>query len=67
MNEKATNRKEGYYWVKTEHGNWHIALWNTSGKYYWKVCWHKFAMYDEDFLEIDENKIEKGKKVEIEV
>lgn len=51
----ATDRKQGYYWVKTEHGNWHIALWNTDfGNNRWKVCWHKFAMYDEDFLEIDE-------------
>lgn len=54
------NRKEGYYWVKTENENWHIAYWNTTlGRYYWTVCWHKFAMYDNDFVEIEENLITK--------
>ena len=48
------NRKEGYYWVRTVHENWHIAHWNAKGKYYWTVCWHKFAMHDEDFIEINE-------------
>lgn len=52
------DREQGYYWVKTEHGTWHIAHWNTDfGKYYWTVCWHKFGMYDQDFTEIDERKI----------
>jgi len=67
MTEKTANRKSGYYWVKTkEYNNWHIAHWNTSGSYSWTVCWHKFSMYDEDFLEIDENKINR-KEIEVEV
>jgi len=59
-----TDRKQGYYWVKTE-GGWHVARWTASvGEYYWKVCWHKFAMYDQDFLEIDESIITR-KEVEV--
>lgn len=52
------NRETGYYWIKTEHDQWHIAHWDTSlGRYCWRVCWHKFSMYDQDFKEIDERKV----------
>lgn len=52
------DRKEGYYWVKTQDGDWHIARWNQKfGELYWKVCFSRFSMYDQDFLEIDENRI----------
>lgn len=51
-------REQGYYWVKTEHNTWHVARWNKEfGQYRWTVCFSKFAMYDQDFVEIDENRI----------
>lgn len=53
-------REEGYYWVKTQNGEWHVARWNKDLiKFHWTVCWHKFSVEDEEFLEIDENKIQR--------
>jgi len=49
------NRVQGYYWVFTKHSVWHIAYWNIiADEFYWTVCWNKFAMYDQDFVEINE-------------
>ena len=48
-----TQRQEGYYWVKS-NGNtrYNINHWNGD---YWDI--HDYAMFDDDFVEIDEHRI----------
>ena len=55
-------RQQGYYWVKTKNGQWNIAHYTHAlGQYFWEVHWHKFSCKDDEFLEIDENIIERKK------
>lgn len=53
-------RQEGYYWVKSKHGTFFIALWeadNLSGDGAWRLAGNNFVYHDVDFQHINELRI----------
>jgi len=53
-------RQEGYYWVKSKHGAFFIALWevdNLSGDGVWRLAGNNYVYHDVDFQHINEVRI----------
>ena len=61
------DREEGYYWVKCQNEEWNLAYWNHGiNGYFWTVSWHKFAVQDKEWLEIDETRVTREEVPELE-
>lgn len=54
-------REEGYYWVKSRQFGWEICLWEPD---HFVTCGYGWQ-YDEDFDEIDENRITREEKKDV--
>jgi hypothetical protein len=54
-------REPGYYWVKSDLGNWKIGEYYTDkdGNQIWLFIYNSIVFEDEDFIEIDERRIER--------
>lgn len=53
------NRLEGYYWVKLDNGLWCVAFYDAMNNE-WDIPGLIPTRNDDDFLEIDENRIERN-------
>lgn len=52
-------REPGFYWVKIDRLSWEVAKWEVSwrGHEQWAVCGGELYRDDDDFDEINENRI----------
>lgn len=58
----ATERKEGFYWVK-HNGVWEIAHWvEWITEHNWEICGDPNFYQDNEFEEIDEEEIVRLKR-----
>lgn len=53
-------RESGFYWVRDDEG-WCVAyFYKASGYYGWRATNCEVDFYDDDWLEIDERRIERA-------
>lgn len=56
-------RKDGFYWVKrSKFAKWEVGEWENISKC-WTITDCRLDFVDDDFLEIDENRIERNEVI----
>lgn len=52
-----TQRKSGYYWVRSEFG-WHIAMWaKVNNLWGWRLVNNLMSYRSKDFIDVIEERI----------